>query len=157
LGQRRLKLCDFGLAAYLHSQPLFQLVGTPNYVAPEMIRGECGYGLKVDVWALGAILYILLVGYPPFLALEGNTADLYRAILEDDVEFASPDWDEISEKAKDLISLTMHKDVAVRFSAEGVLTHPWIVVRLGSGFAKSTITLFLSLYYKGDTPLVQQT
>ena len=61
---KSLKLADFGLAVTVR-EPLFTVCGTPTYVAPEILA-ETGYGVKVDVWAIGVILYILLCGYPPF-------------------------------------------------------------------------------------------
>lgn len=63
-GTKSLKLGDFGLAQVVH-EPLFTVCGTPTYVAPEILA-ETGYGVKVDVWATGVIMYILLVGFPPF-------------------------------------------------------------------------------------------
>jgi doublecortin-like kinase 1/2 len=57
---KSLKLGDFGLAQVVE-EPLFTVCGTPTYVAPEILA-ETGYGVKVDVWATGIIMYILLVG-----------------------------------------------------------------------------------------------
>ena len=64
-----LKLLDFGLAK--HSKGVLDtLVGTPYYVAPEVLRGE--YGMSCDIWSLGVLLYILLCGYLPF---HGHNSD----------------------------------------------------------------------------------
>uniref|UniRef100_A0A3P9LD19 Doublecortin like kinase 3 n=1 Tax=Oryzias latipes TaxID=8090 RepID=A0A3P9LD19_ORYLA len=60
----RLKLGDFGLAMVV-TEPVFTICGTPTYVAPEILH-ETGYGVAVDVWALGVILFVLLCGFPPF-------------------------------------------------------------------------------------------
>ena len=64
-GMHSLKLGDFGLAEETN-QMLYTVCGTPTYVAPEILL-ETGYGLKVDVWAMGVIVFILLCGYPPFV------------------------------------------------------------------------------------------
>jgi len=64
-GSKSLKLGDFGLACYV-TEPLLTVCGTPTYVAPEILK-ESGYGLEVDVWAAGIIMYILLCGFPPFV------------------------------------------------------------------------------------------
>ena len=61
------KLADFGLAIELQNeqQAWFGFAGTPGYLSPEVLKKE-PYGKPVDIWACGVILYILLVGYPPF-------------------------------------------------------------------------------------------
>ncbi|XP_035525108.1 calcium/calmodulin-dependent protein kinase type II subunit gamma-like [Morone saxatilis] len=63
------KLADFGLAIEVQGdqQAWFGFAGTPGYLSPEVLRKD-PYGKPVDIWACGVILYILLVGYPPFLA-----------------------------------------------------------------------------------------
>lgn len=69
LGQNmEIKLCDFGLAVQLESfdERRMTVCGTPNYIAPEVLRHEMGHSFEVDVWALGIIMYALLVGKPPF-------------------------------------------------------------------------------------------
>ena len=61
---RILKLCDFGLATEIHRKEKLTFVcGTATYVAPEIITGV-GYGVQVDTWAAGIIIYILLCGFP---------------------------------------------------------------------------------------------
>lgn len=61
------KLADFGLAIEVmgDQQAWFGFAGTPGYLSPEVLKKE-PYGKAVDIWACGVILYILLVGYPPF-------------------------------------------------------------------------------------------
>jgi len=67
-----IKLIDFGLSQRFSGQEqhLHSIVGTPYYVAPEVLRGD--YDQKCDVWSLGVIMYILLCGYPPFEGSENN-------------------------------------------------------------------------------------
>ena len=122
--QKSLKLGDFGLAQ-LVSEPLYTVCGTPTYVAPEILA-ETGYGVKVDVWATGVIMYILLVGFPPFSSRTNNQEELFDQILSGLFEFNSPDWDDISYPAKELISLMLQVDPLQRYSAYEILQHPWI-------------------------------
>ncbi|XP_078457104.1 serine/threonine-protein kinase DCLK1-like [Lampetra planeri] len=124
-GSKSLKLGDFGLATVVHG-PLYTVCGTPTYVAPEIIA-ESGYGLKVDIWAAGVIAYILLCGFPPFRASDGDDQEaLFDQILVGQLDFPSPYWDNISLTAKELISRMLQVDVDKRFSAEQVLAHPWV-------------------------------
>uniref|UniRef100_A0A4W5JSX3 Protein kinase domain-containing protein n=1 Tax=Hucho hucho TaxID=62062 RepID=A0A4W5JSX3_9TELE len=80
-GSKSLKLGDFGLATVVDG-PLYTVCGTPTYVAPEIIA-ETGYGLKVDIWAVGVIAYILLCGFPPFLVSlqQFDQEDLIHVVL----------------------------------------------------------------------------
>jgi doublecortin-like kinase 1/2 len=122
LHSKSLKLADFGLAVVVR-EPLFTVCGTPTYVAPEILA-ETGYGVKVDVWAVGVILYILLCGYPPFSSRTNNQEELFDQILSGLFEFNSPDWDDISYPAKELISWSLLVDPLQRYSAKEILQHP---------------------------------
>ncbi|XP_077270260.1 serine/threonine-protein kinase zyg-8 isoform X2 [Temnothorax americanus] len=126
---RCLKLGDFGLAQVVR-EPLYTVCGTPTYVAPEILA-ETGYGLKIDVWAAGVILYILLCGFPPFVSLDNEQEELFERILSGQYEFTSPYWDTISDSAKQLISNMLQALPELRFSAEDVLDHPWLASFLG--------------------------
>ncbi len=69
LGQRlEVKVGDFGLALIMKDQDerLTEFCGTPNYMAPEMVESKKGYSFEVDVWAIGVIMYMMLIGKPPF-------------------------------------------------------------------------------------------
>nr|XP_040037868.1 LOW QUALITY PROTEIN: serine/threonine-protein kinase DCLK2-like [Gasterosteus aculeatus aculeatus] len=123
-GTKSLKLGDFGLATVVEG-PLYTVCGTPTYVAPEIIA-ETGYGLKVDIWAAGVITYILLCGFPPFRSENNVQEELFDQILRGKLEFPSPDWDTISLPAKMLISQMVQVNVDARFTAEEVLSHPWL-------------------------------
>lgn len=85
-----LKLADFGLACEV-TEPLYAVCGTPTYVSPEILM-ETGYGLKIDVWAAGIILYILLCGFPPFVSPDNQQDPLFDAILSGVFEFPEPYW-----------------------------------------------------------------
>ncbi|KAM6949234.1 serine/threonine-protein kinase DCLK2-like [Aplochiton taeniatus] len=126
-GTKSLKLGDFGLATVVEG-PLRTVCGTPTYVAPEIIA-ETGYGLKVDIWATGVITYILLCGFPPFRSENNVQEELFDQILRGKLEFPSPDWDTISLSAKMLIGQMLQVNVDARYTAEEVLSHPWVTVR----------------------------
>jgi len=121
-----IKIADFGFAKMMGANMLTQtILGTPNYIAPEMLRRQAGgYATSVDMWSMGVILYILLCGYPPFY--DTNQAELFRAIIAGNFMFHSPDWDCISNEAKDLVSKLLVVDPTKRYTAAQVLEHPWI-------------------------------
>ncbi|XP_013369264.1 PREDICTED: serine/threonine-protein kinase DCLK3 [Chinchilla lanigera] len=119
-----LKLADFGLAKRV-VRPIFTVCGTPTYVAPEILS-EKGYGLEVDMWAAGVILYILLCGFPPFRSPERDQDELFNIIQLGHFEFLAPYWDNISDAAKDLVSRLLVVDPKKRYTAHQVLQHPWI-------------------------------
>ncbi|NWX52911.1 DCLK2 kinase, partial [Steatornis caripensis] len=123
-GTKSLKLGDFGLATVVEG-PLYTVCGTPTYVAPEIIA-ETGYGLKVDIWAAGVITYILLCGFPPFRSENNLQEDLFDQILVGKLEFPSPYWDNITDSAKELISLMLHVNAETRYTAAQILSHPWV-------------------------------
>lgn len=123
-----LKLADFGLAIELDpGDKLYDVCGTPNYVAPEILS-ESGYDHKVDVWAAGVIAFVLLCGFPPFVSPDNDQDELFDQILMGKFEFSSPAFDEISDQAKQLISHMLQVDPEERASAKQVHQHPWISV-----------------------------
>lgn len=120
----KLKATDFGLSMfYKPGEYFFDVVGSPYYVAPEVLR-KC-YGPEADVWSAGVILYILLSGVPPFWA-ESETG-IFRQILQGKLDFDSDPWPTISDSAKDLIRKMLERDPRKRLSAHEVLCHEWIV------------------------------
>ncbi|XP_066555859.1 serine/threonine-protein kinase DCLK1a isoform X1 [Amia ocellicauda] len=123
-GSKSLKLGDFGLATLVDG-PLYTVCGTPTYVAPEIIA-ETGYGLKVDIWAAGVITYILLCGFPPFRGSSDDQEALFDQILMGQLDFPLPYWDNISDSAKELITMMLQVEVDQRYTALQVLDHPWV-------------------------------
>ncbi|XP_060939647.1 serine/threonine-protein kinase DCLK2 isoform X3 [Limanda limanda] len=123
-GSKSLKLGDFGLATVVEG-PLNTVCGTPTYVAPEIIS-ESGYGLKVDIWAAGVITYILLCGFPPFRSESNLQEELFDQILQGRLDFPSPYWDNITDSAKELIGKMLQVNVEARYTAQDVLSHPWV-------------------------------
>lgn len=118
-----IKLADFGLATYFTpGQKLNGTVGSPFYIAPEVLSG--GYNQAADVWSAGVILYILLSGIPPFW---GQTkSKIFDAVREAKLQFPKDSWSGISSSAKDLISRMLCTDPKKRLTSVEVLEHPWI-------------------------------
>lgn len=71
------------------------------------------------------ILYVLLVGYPPFM--EENQHELFRKIRSGEYDFPKEDWDKISDEAKDLIQKLLKVDPLERLTAGGALRHKWML------------------------------
>ena len=137
LAQAQVKLIDFGFAKRMTGAPVghspqpaftqssFQTrLGSPNYVAPEILTSKSGYGVEVDVWSLGVILYIMLCGYFPFY--HENERELYRQIRRGSFDMPAEDWGHVSEPAKDLVNSMLKTDPRLRVSAQDCLRHPWI-------------------------------
>uniref|UniRef100_A0A8C7LBE6 calcium/calmodulin-dependent protein kinase n=1 Tax=Oncorhynchus kisutch TaxID=8019 RepID=A0A8C7LBE6_ONCKI len=122
------KLADFGLAIEVQGdqQAWFGFAGTPGYLSPEVLRKEA-YGKPVDIWACGVILYILLVGYPPFW--DEDQHKLYQQIKAGAYDFPSPEWDSVTPEAKNLINQMLTINPAKRITAQESLKHPWVSQR----------------------------
>ncbi|GJN15929.1 hypothetical protein PR202_gb02876 [Eleusine coracana subsp. coracana] len=120
----RLKLADFGLAVRISDgQKLNGVAGSPAYVAPEILLGS--YSQKVDIWAAGVLLHVLLMGTLPF---QGNSAEaVFDAIKTVELDFHSVQWASVSLLARDLMSQMLNRDSSSRFSADEVLRHPWVL------------------------------
>uniref|UniRef100_A0A674DFX7 Calcium/calmodulin-dependent protein kinase type II subunit gamma-like n=1 Tax=Salmo trutta TaxID=8032 RepID=A0A674DFX7_SALTR len=122
------KLADFGLAIEVQGdqQAWFGFAGTPGYLSPEVLRKD-PYGKPVDIWACGVILYILLVGYPPFW--DEDQHKLYQQIKAGAYDFPSPEWDTVTPEAKNLINQMLTINPSKRITADQALKHPWICQR----------------------------
>ncbi|KAI7805201.1 putative calcium/calmodulin-dependent protein kinase type II subunit gamma-like [Triplophysa rosa] len=122
------KLADFGLAIEVQGdqQAWFGFAGTPGYLSPEVLRKD-PYGKPVDIWACGVILYILLVGYPPFW--DEDQHKLYQQIKAGAYDFPSPEWDTVTPEAKNLINQMLTINPAKRITSDQALKHPWVCQR----------------------------
>jgi len=119
-----IKVSDFGLSKDFGKEKLKTACGTPDYVAPEVLRGA-SYDNTVDIWSIGVISYILLCGFPPFY---GSTdQQIFERILRAEYDFPSPDWDQISDDAKEFVGAILILDYRLRPHAEQCLEAPWIV------------------------------
>ncbi|CAF3862272.1 unnamed protein product [Adineta steineri] len=122
------KLADFGLAIEVTGEQTqwYGFAGTPGYLSPEVLKKE-PYGKPVDIWACGVILYILLVGYPPFW--DEDQHRLYNQIKAGAYDYPSPEWDTVTTEAKKLIDSMLNVNPSRRISAADALKHPWICQR----------------------------
>lgn len=118
-----IKIIDFGLAREHTEQiPMNNIVGTPYYIAPEVLRRK--YNKSCDLWSVGVIAYILLCGYPPFNGRDDN--ETHRLILKGLFYFPSEEWKGVSREARDFICRLLVMDPRKRMTAEQALNHPWI-------------------------------
>ncbi|KAI8868283.1 Pkinase-domain-containing protein, partial [Ramicandelaber brevisporus] len=115
-------LTDFGFSKYVTDRT-YTLCGTPSYISPEVIIGV-GHSFPADWWALGVLIYELLVGTAPFEG-ESNMAT-YALIIENKLNFPAF----IGEAARDLIRRLLEADLTMRLGnmqggADDVLAHQW--------------------------------
>ncbi|KAJ1679949.1 Serine/threonine-protein kinase plk1, partial [Spiromyces aspiralis] len=126
--KNRVKIADFGLSAKLESDAdrKRSFLGTPNFLAPEIItRSECGHSFEVDVWAIGVVIYAMLIGKTPF-RVEGQkfrANQLYSKICNEDITF--PYGCELSTDVRHLILALCNKSVENRPPSREILAHPW--------------------------------
>ncbi|KYQ89204.1 putative protein serine/threonine kinase [Tieghemostelium lacteum] len=139
-----IKISDFGLARFINEGELAKtLCGSPLYVAPEVIVSKTkhqiqnkellspnGYGMTCDAWSLGAILYIILSGSPPFHDDQDDlisTPQLFEQIVSGDIQFPLEIWSNISSVATDLVKKLLTVDPSQRLTVEQAINHPWIL------------------------------
>ena len=123
-------LADFGLAIESSNDDFDLCVGTPAYWAPEMVRRE-RFGLPVDIWALGCVLYILLTGMHPFDPTgDAPEAQILARVATGIYDQSSKDYKALSDAAKDLIRHLLDPDPTKRYTAKQILEHPWLTTEL---------------------------
>ncbi|KAK9795533.1 hypothetical protein WJX73_010591 [Symbiochloris irregularis] len=120
-----IKIADFGFAKYIGERKTFTICGTPDYQAPEVITRK-GTDKAADYWAIGVLIFEMLVGDPPFKSMVGDPWDTFRKALSGRV-FVPP---HLSPKATDLIFKLLVTDPAKRLGsgpngAEDIKAHPW--------------------------------
>lgn len=127
----RLKICDFGYSksSVLHSQPK-STVGTPAYIAPEVLLKKEYDGKIADVWSCGVTLYVMLVGAYPFEDPDEpkNFRKTIHRILN--VQYSIPDYVHISRECNHLISRIFVADPAKRISIPEIRNHEWFLKNL---------------------------
>jgi serine/threonine protein kinase len=112
---KNIKLADFGFAVPLKGGKSKQVLGSPLYMAPEIISGK-EYGSEVDIWAIGIISHILLSGYPPFFANSKN--GIFEAIQNSLPKISTS----LPPECRQMIEDCLHKDPSKRPSAQVLLT-----------------------------------
>ncbi|CAD7702477.1 unnamed protein product [Ostreobium quekettii] len=118
-----LKAIDFGLSAFFkEGQVMDEVVGTPYYVAPEVLNKH--YSKEADVWSMGVILYILLIGVPPFY--KDTDEEIFEAIQDGYVDFECDPWPDISDAALDMCQRMLAMDPSQRPTADELLCHPFL-------------------------------
>ena len=118
----KIKIIDFGTSqVFKKGEKMEERYGTPYYIAPDVLKKNSTE--KCDIWSLGVILYILLVGYPPFNCAEDS--QIISAVKKGKYTLDEPEWDDVSEEAKDLVRKCLTYDPEKRTSAKDALQHPW--------------------------------
>uniref|UniRef100_A0A8C1NL33 Serine/threonine-protein kinase PLK n=1 Tax=Cyprinus carpio TaxID=7962 RepID=A0A8C1NL33_CYPCA len=125
-----LKVGDFGLAAKLEpvSNRRKTICGTPNYLSPEVLNKQ-GHGWESDVWALGCVMYTMLLGKPPFETT--NLKETYRCIRE--ARYTIPT--SLSLPAKQLISGMLAQNPVDRPHLDDIIRHEFFT----QGFMPETL------------------
>ncbi|XP_062002542.1 serine/threonine-protein kinase SRK2I [Rosa rugosa] len=127
----RLKICDFGYSksSVLHSQPK-STVGTPAYIAPEVLLRQEYDGKTADVWSCGVTLYVMLMGSYPFEDPD-EPKDFRKTIQRIlSVQYAIPDSVPLSHECLELISRIFVPDPAARITIPEIKNHPWFLKNL---------------------------
>ncbi|GKV22668.1 hypothetical protein SLEP1_g32517 [Rubroshorea leprosula] len=145
----RLKICDFGYSksSLLHSRPK-STVGTPAYIAPEVLSRREYDGKTADVWSCGVTLYVMLVGAYPFEDQEDprNFRKTINRILS--VQYKIPDYVHISQDCKHLLSRIFVANPAKRITIKEIKSHPWFSKNLPRELTEAA----QAIYYRKDNP-----
>ena len=121
-GLLNIKLIDFGTAKIFDvGNKQKALVGSSYYIAPEVIHGK--YDEACDLWSVGVIMYLMLVGIPPFNGKDED--DILRAVDAGSYDVTCPEFTSLSPNAKDLIVKLLTYNPTDRITAEQALAHPW--------------------------------
>lgn len=115
------KIADFGISQMLSGsgEKLEDAAGTPAFMAPELIESKSFSGQKADIWAIGATMFMLRFGNPPFVAK--SIINLYNKICNDPLVFPS----QINPTFKNLLEGLLDKDPEKRLTLDQIVAHPW--------------------------------
>lgn len=127
--KNKIKIIDFGFAITNHSSKKFinienQAVGTPNFIAPEILEGKCNSIEKCDNFAVGSIVYYMLTGNLPFL--DTDISEVFEKTKRGEFNTSHISWKKLSQNAKNFIAELLHVDPAKRLDIHKALKHPWI-------------------------------
>ncbi|XP_061673390.1 serine/threonine-protein kinase Chk2 isoform X2 [Syngnathoides biaculeatus] len=123
-----IKVTDFNQSRILEEAALMRtLCGTPAYLAPEVLTHATagGYGLPVDAWSLGVLLFVCLCGYPPFHE-NFSTLSVSEQIVQGQFTMVPSKWRHVSDRAKDMVRKLLVVEPAKRMSIDAALRHPWM-------------------------------
>ena len=115
-----IKLADFDTATVFKGANIKQMLGTPLYMAPEVIKGR--YDEKCDLWSCGIIFYILLKGSPPY---NGSDDEIFEILKSVKIKFTDPYWQTVSPAALDLLQKLLEPNKKDRISAAEACSHEW--------------------------------
>ncbi|CAA7404497.1 unnamed protein product [Spirodela intermedia] len=139
----RLKICDFGYSksSLLHSRPK-STVGTPAYIAPEVLSRREYDGKLADVWSCGVTLYVMLVGAYPFEdpADPKNFRKTINRIMS--VQYRIPDYVHISKDCRDLLQRIFVANPTKRITIREIRTHPWFLKNLPRELTEAAQALY---------------
>jgi len=160
----QLKICDMGQVFILRPAPheapqTAKSLTTERYcVTPELAAGDLTSQQKPvypagvdknDMWALGAIIYHLMTGSPPFQQC-GDRQSLLDSVQNEVVEFTSAAWKKLSAEARDCVEMLLKINPSLRINAPTLLRHPWIQVAKTSFPKKRMVTLLKNLRLNAD-------
>ncbi|XP_068167513.1 serine/threonine-protein kinase Chk2 [Antennarius striatus] len=123
-----IKVTDFNQSRILEETLLMRtLCGTPSYLAPEVFTqaSTTGYGLAVDAWSLGVLLFVCLGGYPPFHE-DFSPLSITEQIIHGEFTMIPSKWRNISDQAKDVVRKLLVVDPSKRMTIEEALHHSWL-------------------------------
>jgi calcium-dependent protein kinase len=118
-----IKLIDFGLSTkYMKGTTYTEKVGTVYTMSPEVLRGA--YNQQADMWSIGVVTYQLLSGDKPFWGI--NEKDIAKKVVKAEYNFNGPQWENISQKARDFVKHLLQVEPNLRYTAEQALWAPWL-------------------------------
>ncbi|XP_034027313.1 serine/threonine-protein kinase Chk2 isoform X2 [Thalassophryne amazonica] len=123
-----IKVTDFNQSRMLEEASLMRtLCGTPSYLAPEVFTNAAttGYGIAVDAWSLGVLLFVCLGGYPPFHESFGHRP-VTEQIIRGEFIMVPHKWKHVSDQAKDVVRKLLVVDPSKRMTINEALQHPWL-------------------------------
>lgn len=125
-------LTDFGLATLTNDpEQMGRRCGSPGYIAPEVCLGQM-YGPKVDVFAIGVVLYFVLSKAMPFSSPEDDTVAIMKKTVKSVLHLRRPPFDAMSSSVRSLMRTLMTKDAETRLTADAALRHLWLQPHLGT-------------------------
>ncbi|XP_047062967.1 serine/threonine-protein kinase SAPK7 [Lolium rigidum] len=143
----RLKICDFGYSksSLLHSKPK-STVGTPAYIAPEVLSRREYDGKTADVWSCGVTLYVMLVGGYPFEDPDDpkNFRKTIGRIMS--IQYKIPEYVHVSQDCKNLLAAIFVANPAKRITMREIRNHPWFLKNLPRELTEAA----QAMYYKRD-------